>query len=66
MKYKDSVIHQLDVLGNRLEGLKTSIENNKPMTTQELLRQIEISIKAVEEISSKVGLEDNDFGRMSR
>jgi hypothetical protein len=66
MKYKDSVIHQLDVLGNRLEGLKTSLENNKPMTTQELIRQIEISIKAIEEISGKVGLEDNDFGRMSR
>jgi hypothetical protein len=64
MKYKDIVIKQLDILANRLEGLKTSIENNKPMTSDELVRQLTISISTVEQLSEKVSLEDNDYARV--
>jgi hypothetical protein len=64
MKYKDIVIKQLDILVNRLEGLKTSIENNKPMTSDELVRQLTISISTVEQLSEKVSLEDNDYARV--
>ena len=61
MKYKDVVVKQLDVLCNRLEGLKSTLENHKPFTTEELIRQLDISIKSIEQLSEKVGLEDNDF-----
>ena len=63
MKYKDWAIKQLDILENRLTGLKDAIENNKPMTKDEIVRQLVISIQAVEQVSEKVGLEDSDFGR---
>jgi hypothetical protein len=63
MKYKDWATKQLDILSNRLSGLKDAIDNNKPMSKEEIVRQLAISVQAVEQISEKVGLEDNDFGR---
>ena len=63
MKFKDKTVKELDVLGNRLSGLRNAIENNKPMTKEELLRQIDISIRSAETISEQIGLEDNDFAR---
>lgn len=63
MKYKDKTIKELDVLSNRLSGLRNALENNKNMTKEELLRQLDISIKSTETISEQISLEDNDFAR---
>ena len=63
MKFKDKTISELDVLCNRLSGLRNAIDGNKPMTKEELLRQLDISIKSTETISEQIGLEDNDFAR---
>jgi len=63
MKYKDKTIRELDVLSNRLSGLRNALDNNKTITKEELLRQLDISIKSTETISEQISLEDNDFAR---
>lgn len=64
MKYKDIVARQLEILSNRLDNLVLALQNRKPMSTDELIRELQINKKTVDDVIDKVSLEDNDFARM--
>jgi archaellum component FlaC len=60
MKFKDKVISNLDGVSNRLYSLKNMIENNG-ISPELLMKELEKLKIRVDDVSSMVGLEDNDF-----
>lgn len=61
MKYKGLVTNQLAILENRLNGLKDALENNKPLSREEFIRHINLSITSIAQVNEKLSLEDDDY-----